>query len=35
MKILSIALEVVSVVLNCVVIYLIIRQRTNGRRAGK
>ncbi len=35
MKILSIALEVVSVVLNCVVIYLIIRQRTNERRDGK
>ena len=35
MKILSIALEVVSVVLNCVVIYLIIRQRANGRRDGK
>lgn len=35
MKILSIALEVVSVVLNCVVIYLIIRQRTNERRDRK
>lgn len=35
MKILSIALEAVSVILNCVVIYLIIRQRTSERRDGK
>lgn len=33
MKILSIALEVVSVVLNCVVIYLIIRQQVRERGA--
>lgn len=35
MKILSIALDIVSAVLSCVVIYLIIRQQIRERRVEK